>query len=316
MEKNTDLASGLTVRHREEVSDRVDKRSTALELLAVSGAIEITRQRIEAGKYFNLYDAHEWSGFEFMYVLQGLLFLEDSVGGKTPIKTGDYFYHHGLDEKAYFHVESDVELLIVCTPPSFHLTRDDMQGMMALARSVEEKDPMTEGHCSRLERLSIITGERLGLSSEQLVVLSYGAYLHDIGKVRVPDEILSKAGALTDDEWKEMVKHPNHGAEMMGAKDYLAGAAEMVKAHHERFDGTGYPHGLKGDEIPIGARVIAVVDAYDAITSMRPYQKAQAKREAIRELRRSAGTHFDPRVVRAFIQAIGDEPNAEAPHDE
>ncbi|MEJ2520127.1 MAG: HD domain-containing phosphohydrolase, partial [Desulfuromonadales bacterium] len=92
--------------------------------------------------------------------------------------------------------------------------------------------------------------------------------------------------------------------------------AEMVKAHHERFDGTGYPHGLKGDEIPIGARVIAVVDAYDAITSMRPYQKAQAKREAIRELRRSAGTHFDPRVVRAFIQAIGDEPNAEAPHDE
>ncbi len=308
-DRNASEDGGLTIRHREQVSDRVDKRSTALELLAVSGAVEVTRQRIEAGKYFNLYDAEEWSGFEFMYVLSGVLVLKDEAGEKdTPIIAGDYFYHHGLAKKAYFHVESDVELLIVCTPPSFHLTRDDMQEMMALARSVEEKDPTTEGHCSRIERLSILTGERLGLSGEQLVALSYGAYLHDIGKVKVPDEILTKAAGLTDDEWREMVKHPDHGAEMMGEKDYLGGAAEMVRAHHERYDGTGYPHGLKGEEIPIGARVIAVVDAFDAITSVRPYQKAQAKRDAIRELRRSAGSHFDPRVVRAFIRTIGDEP--------
>ncbi len=315
MENNAALPSGLTIRRRGEVSDRVDKRSTALELLAVSGALEITRQRIEAGKYFNLYDAQEWSGFEFMYVLRGELLLEHSSGCQTPIKEGDYFYHHGLAEKAYFHVQTDVELLIACMPPSFHLTRDDMQEMMELARSVEEKDPLTEGHCSRLERLSILTGERLGLRSEQLVALSYGAYLHDIGKVKVPDEILNKPGRLTDEEWNEMVKHPDHGSAMLGKKDYLLGAAEMVRAHHERFDGTGYPRGLKGEEIPIGARVIAVVDAYDAITSVRPYQKALAKREAIRELRRSAGTHFDPRVVRAFIETIGDEPNEETDDD-
>ncbi len=301
------MIDGLTIRHREEVADRVDKRSTSLELLAVSGSLEVTRQRIEAGKHFNLYAADEWSGFEFMYILSGVLTLEDSEGGEIPIQVGDYLYHNGLPEKAYFRVKTDVELLMVCTPPSFHLIRDDMQEMMALARSVEEKDPTTEGHCSRLERLAILTGERLGLPGKQLVALSYGAYLHDIGKVMVPDTILGKSASLTDDEWREMQKHPDHGADMLSKKEYLTGAAEVVRAHHERFDGTGYPRGLSGKEIPIGARVVAVVDSYDAITSTRPYQVALAKEEAIRELVNNAGTQFDRRVVAAFIEIIGDE---------
>lgn len=301
------MIDGLTIRHREEVADRVDKRSTSLELLAVSGSLEVTRQRIEAGKHFNLYAADEWSGFEFMYILSGVLTLEDSEGGEIPIQVGDYLYHSGLPEKAYFRVKTDVELLMVCTPPSFHLIRDDMQEMMALARSVEEKDPTTEGHCSRLERLAILTGERLGLPGKQLVALSYGAYLHDIGKVMVPDTILGKSASLTDDEWREMQKHPDHGADMLSKKEYLTGAAEVVRAHHERFDGTGYPRGLSGKEIPIGARVVAVVDSYDAITSTRPYQVALAKEEAIRELVNNAGAQFDRRVVAAFIEVIGDE---------
>lgn len=301
------MIDGLTIRHREEVADRVDKRSTSLELLAVSGSLEVTRQRIEAGKHFNLYAADQWSGFEFMYILSGVLTLEDSEGGEIPIQVGDYLYHNGLPEKAYFRVKTDVELLMVCTPPSFHLIRDDMQEMMALARSVEEKDPTTEGHCSRLERLAILTGERLGLPGKQLVALSYGAYLHDIGKVMVPDTILGKSASLTDDEWREMQKHPDHGADMLSKKEYLTGAAEVVRAHHERFDGTGYPRGLSGKEIPIGARVVAVVDSYDAITSTRPYQVALAKEEAIRELVNNAGTQFDRRVVAAFIEIIGDE---------
>jgi len=278
-----------------------------LELLASSGPLEVTRQRIEAGKHFNLYAADEWSGFEFMYILSGLLTLEDGEGGEIPIQVGDYLYHNGLPEKAYFRVETDVELLMVCTPPSFHLIRDDMQEMMALARSVEEKDLTTDGHCSRLERLAIVTGERLGLPGKQLVALSYGAYLHDIGKVMVSDEILGKAAPLTDAEWEEMKKHPDHGAEMLSKKKYLAGAAEVVRAHHERFDGTGYPHGLSGEEIPIGARVVAVVDSYDAITTTRPYQVALTKEEAIRELVNNAGAQFDRGVVAAFIEVIGDE---------
>ena len=304
--KEPELLYGLTFRHNEEVSDRVDKRSTSLELLATSGSLEVTRQRIEAGKHFNLYAADEWVGFEFMYILSGLLLLEGTDGGETPITVGDYFYHNGLREKAYFRVETDVELLIVCTPPSFHLIRDDMQEMMALARSVEEKDQTTDGHCSRLERLSILMGERLGLPGEQLVAMSYGAYLHDIGKVMVPDQILGKTSPLTDAEWDEMRKHPDYGAEMLSEKEYLSGAADIVRAHHERYDGAGYPRGLREEEIPIGARVVAVVDTYDAIVSARPYKKGLGKEEAIRELEKNVGTQFDPRVVKAFVDLIRD----------
>jgi len=301
-----DIPEGLVLRHREEVSDRVDKRSTALELLAVSGAIEVTRQRIEAGKYFNLYDSSDWVGFEFMYVLSGLLKLETASGQMVSIRDGDYFHHNGLPEKAFFHVEEDVELLIVCTPPSFHLTRDDMQGMMEMARTVEEKDATTAGHCSRLERLAILTGERLNLHANQLVDLSYAAYLHDIGKIRVPDEILNKEGALTAEEQAEIRKHTAYGGEILAEKEFLANAAKAVVSHHENFDGSGYPEGLKGDEIPIEARVIRVVDTYDAITSARPYQGALSKEEAIRELVMGVDKQFDRRVVGAFIEVVSD----------
>ena len=147
-----------------------------------------------------------------------------------------------------------------------------------------------------------------------MISLSYGAYLHDIGKVKISDEILNKAAQLTDSEWNEMMKHPDHGADMLSERDYLGGAAVIVRAHHERFDGTGYPRGLGGDKIPIGARVVAVVDTYDAITSTRPYQAASAKEEAISELEKNAGTQFDPRVVRAFLEVVrsGDDEKADA----
>ena len=301
------VTKGLTIGHRGDARDRIEKRSTILELLATNGAIEVTRQMIEAGRHFNLYAADEWSGFEFLFLLKGKMTLECGGGDEIPLNEGDFLYHNGLPEKAYFRVETDVEWLMVCTPPSFHLIRDDMQEMTAMAQSVEEKDPITVGHCSRLERLAVLTGERLGLPGEQLISLSYGACLHDIGKVKVPDEVLNKATQLTDSEWKEMMKHPDHGADMLSERNYLGGAADIVRAHHEHYDGDGYPRGLKGAEIPIGARIVAVVDAYDAITSVRPYQKAQAKREAINELKQGAGSQFDPDVVRAFIEVIGDD---------
>ena len=308
------VTKGMTIGHRGDARDRIEKRSTILELLATSGAMEVTRQTIESGRHFNLYADDEWSGFEFLYLLNGKMTLEDGEGGEVPLDEGDFLYHHGLPEKAYFRVETNVEILMICTPPSFHLIRDDMQEMISMAQAVEEKDPTTDGHCARLERLAILTGERLGLPGEQLISLSYGAYLHDIGKVKISDEVLNKAAQLTDSEWNEMMKHPDHGADMLSERDYLGGAAVIVRAHHERFDGTGYPRGLGGDKIPIGARVVAVVDTYDAITSTRPYQAASAKEEAISELEKNAGTQFDPRVVRAFLEVVrsGDDEKADA----
>ena len=299
------MTEGLHVARRGDVLDRVQKRSAVVELLATAGGVEVTRHRIEAGRHIFLYASDEWSGFELFYVLSGLISLEEDGGDPVLLGAGEYLYHFGLPEKAFFRVEEDVEILLIANAPGFHLMRDELDEMMALVVSVEEKDPSTEGHCSRLERLAIVTGERLGLSGQSLVDLSYAAFLHDIGKVKVPDAILLKAGALSDEEWNEMRRHSEYGADMLRAKDFLEGAAKIVAAHHENYDGTGYPRGLSGDGIPIGARVVAVVDAYDAIRSIRPYKNAIPKAEAIEELRAHSGTQFDPRVVRAFIEAIG-----------
>jgi HD-GYP domain-containing protein (c-di-GMP phosphodiesterase class II) len=278
------------------------------ELLATYRAIEVTRHVVPAGKPIYFDEASEWSGFEFVYILKGALTLVQDEGN-LEIHAGDYFYHAGLPERAVFRVEENVEVLMVSSPPGFHLVQKEASEMLALARSVEEKDEATEGHCHRLERLAILTGERLGLSGQRLIDLSYGAYLHDIGKVRVPSQILGKADALDDEEWEQMRRHPEHGEDILREKSFLQAASRIVRAHHERYDGTGYPDGLRGEEIPIEARIIAVVDAYDAITSERPYKPALAKKRALEELRLGSGTHFDSRVVRAFASVIAENEN-------
>jgi HD-GYP domain-containing protein (c-di-GMP phosphodiesterase class II) len=297
------VVEGLTIGRRDGGQEMVRKTSTTLELLARHGALEVTRQRIAAGKLFYLDAASEWEGFEFFYLLAGRLLLKDS-GDAVSLGPGDFFHHGGLPQRIHFRVEEDVEFLMFASPPSFHLMRDEIQEFMALATSVEEKDESTAGHCHRLQRWALLIGERLGLPDSQLATVSYAAYLHDIGKVEVSDEILNKAGPLTDEERAEMEQHPLHGEKMLDGKVFLSDAARIVGAHHERYDGSGYPRGLKGDTIPIEARIVAVVDAYDAMTSQRPYRKALTEAQAREELRKYAGTQFDPRVVRAFLAIL------------
>ena len=136
--------------------DRVEKRSAIVELLASAGSIEITRHEIEAGRHIWLYASDEWSGFELVYILGGTIALEGREGDPITLGPGDYLYHHGLSEKEYFRAESDIEILLVSNVPSFHLMRDELEGIVSLVLSVEEKDPSTEGHCARLERLAIL----------------------------------------------------------------------------------------------------------------------------------------------------------------
>jgi len=297
------VVEGLTIGRRDGGQETVRKTSTTLELLARHGALEVTRQRIAADKVFYLDAASEWEGFEFIYLLAGRLLLKNGDDAVS-LGPGDYLYHRGLPERVHFRVAEDVELLMFASPPSFHLMRDEIQEFMNLATSVEEKDESTAGHCHRLQRWALLIGEHLGLSDDQLMTLSYAAYLHDIGKVKVPDEILNKAGALTDAERAQMERHPLCGEEMLDGKAFLSDAARVVGAHHERYDGRGYPHGLKADAIPIEARIVAVVDAYDAMTSERPYRGALSESKAQEELRKHAGTQFDPQVVNAFLAIL------------
>lgn len=140
------------------------------------------------------------------------------------------------------------------------------------------------------------------MEEEELTYIRWGALLHDIGKLGIPDSILLKPGRLTEEEWEEMKRHPEYAHEMLSGIEFLRPALEIPYCHHERWDGKGYPRGLKGEEIPLAARIFAVVDAWDAMRSDRPYRGALTREEALEEIRKGAGIQFDPRVVEAFLE--------------
>ena len=173
--------------------------------------------------------------------------------------------------------------------------------LQALVSALDVRDNETAGHSVRVTRYSIAIAERLRVNEAVIDQVRQGALLHDIGKIGVPDAILRKNGKLTEAEWKEMQKHPVIGKTFLEDIEFLRPATAVVYCHHERWDGTGYPGGLSGDAIPLAARIFAVADALDTITSERYYKKAKSFREAREEIERSAGTHFDPAVVKGFL---------------
>jgi len=174
--------------------------------------------------------------------------------------------------------------------------------VVGFAALLEGKDEATADHCHRVRDVCVRLAAEMDVPRERLRDLELGAMLHDIGKFKVPDAILKKPGPLTPEEWAVMRRHPEYGAEIVEKIDFLRGAVDVVRNHHERFDGTGYPRGLAGEAIPLFARIFMVADAYDAIVSKRVYKAAADPDVALAEIRRSAGTHFDPEVVDAFVR--------------
>lgn len=172
----------------------------------------------------------------------------------------------------------------------------------SLARSLELRDFETEGHCRRVVDLTLELALLLKIPEEQLVHIQRGALLHDIGKIAIADSILLKPGSLTEEEWELMRQHPVYAYDLIKPVEYLRPALDIPYCHHEKWDGSGYPRGLKGKNIPLSARIFAVVDVYDALTSDRPYRKAWNREEALQYIQEESGKHFDPEVVKAFLQ--------------
>jgi response regulator RpfG family c-di-GMP phosphodiesterase len=172
--------------------------------------------------------------------------------------------------------------------------------LQALGSAIDTRDTGTEAHSQRVHGYSIVIARALGVGPAELRDLEHGVLLHDIGKIGIPDAILLKPGPLTPEEWRIMRTHPAIGRRLVERIPFLRGAVPVVYHHHERWDGTGYPLGLRGEAIPLGARIFAVADALDAMTMDRPYSRAIAMEAAREEIHRCAGSHFDPRVVAAF----------------
>lgn len=241
-------------------------------------------------------DVFRAGAFDFLFRPFQFEVLESAIKRAT-----DHFETHNLKNRYQFHLESlaaeraaEIDKALQEVESSYRIT------LKALVQALETRDFETHGHSERVVTFSLRLGYELGLEKEKLRDLELGALLHDIGKIGVPDAILRKPAKLNEDEWAKMKLHPLHGQKILRSIRFLEGAACVVGQHHERWDGEGYPNGLRGEEIDLGARIFAVVDAFDAMISDRVYRRGRPYDEALAELEKCAGTQFDPLVIDAF----------------
>jgi response regulator RpfG family c-di-GMP phosphodiesterase len=221
-------------------------------------------------------------------------------------------FQHRLLRKANRDYENRLKELVEARTNQLSETNADLQAALdklyssfqatlrALALALEKRGAQSVGQLDTIVAYAMHLGKQFKLSDREMMALEQGALLHDIGKIGVPDAILSKRGPLTDEEWVQVRRHVDYGTQIIDGLNFLEGAALVVAQHHERFDGTGYPKRIGGEDISLGARIFAVADALDAITTDRPYRCANSFEDAALEIDRCSGTQFDPQVVAAF----------------
>lgn len=278
-----------------ELCELVNKTSPDTVVVMVSGLSDIQ----SAIKAMNL--------GAFDYVVKPFELSQISISVERALR------HQSLLSFKHHH-ERALEETVRARTLELRLLNDDLRDMIdilysnyratlhALAKALEARDVETHGHSERVVAYCLTLGTQLGLNQRELIILEQGALLHDIGKIGVRDSILLKRGPLTDDQWVEMRAHIDHGLAIIDGVDFLSGARAVVGQHHEKFDGSGYPNRLSCESIHLHARIFAVADAFDALTSDRPYRAGRPYAQACEEIVASAGTHFDPKVVDAFLK--------------
>lgn len=285
--------------------NKVLMKNMELSLLASGDGTEVILHKLYAGAHLAMTPADDWTALEHLTILSGRLLMVSSAG-EVVLERGDSVNACPVKEHMIFTALTEVEFLYVTSQPQFHFYSNSVKDMMDLAIRVEEKDGYTSDHCDRIKELSMKLGKVMGLDSDELYIMNLAGFLHDVGKVKVPDEILKKPGKLTNEEYKIIKMHTVWGREILTETNNpdLIKAGEIVEQHHERFDGKGYPHQLKGGEIRTEAAIITVVDAFDAMTTDRVYRKGMTQEEAFEELARNKGTMFHPDVVDSFFSIL------------
>lgn len=287
---------------KDHVLDKVFLKNMELSLLASGDGTEVIHHKLYENARWAMMPEEDWTALEHVTILSGELIYQ-STDKDIILKPGDSVNACPVKESSIFIAKTEVEFLYVTSQPQFHFYSNSLQSMMDLAVSVEKKDGYTADHCERIKELSMMVGKEIGLSSDELYIVNLAGFLHDIGKVKVPDEILNKPSKLTDEEYEIMKKHTTWGRELLAETGvgYLINVGEVIEQHHERFDGKGYPNKLKGPEIRLESQIITIVDAFDAMTTDRVYRKGMSIDAAFEELERNKGTMFNPEIVNAFF---------------
>lgn len=300
-----ELVRGVILRQGTDSIERAANGYMTMDLIASWDGTEVIRQQVKAGGRFGMRPEEGWGALECLYILSGQAVVEHG-DQSLRLGPGDSLTGNPVQEPCILRAESDLTALYICSQLVFHLMSDELAQLTELAVAVEEKDGYTADHCRRIQHLSMAVGKRLGLTPARLDYLLLGSFLHDLGKVRVPEEILQKPGKLTDEEWVVMKQHTVFGRDML-LGTAAAGAAQILAQHHERLDGSGYPLGLSGDQISVEAQIVAVVDSFDAMVTDRVYRKALSREVALAELQQGVGRLYRADVVTAFMATLVDE---------
>jgi HD-GYP domain-containing protein (c-di-GMP phosphodiesterase class II) len=296
-----------------EVSSlNVDSKEVFYELMKERDDLQIINihRTSQATLYF--FDKEEKKQFLFCIVMNGELdlYYKDK---KEQLKRNAYFYYEQLNDLIRVEIRENANLLIVTSMKFFEDINKGFSKFYEMIDSIGEKDHYTKGHCLRVKQLAKKTGEKFGFSNQQLFHITYAAQFHDIGKIKVDDDILKKKGKLTDVEFSEMRKHVAYSAELF--RDHFTFLSHdfdpdlittTIIQHHERLDGSGYPKGLKEDEILLEAKVLAVCDSFDAMVTDRPYKAGKTREVAVNELKELSNRHYDPEVVKVFEDVLED----------
>lgn len=292
------MGTMINVNKHKECLDKFIQETASLSLLSKAGGAEVMIQTVQANEIVVVEPSENSKAMEFYFLLEGKLKFKTSKL-TTAVEPGDYFTVSSTNEIAQFETLTDVKILYFTTQPIFQHLSSTLQELKGLAERVESKDLYTLGHIDRVTKYALAIGEKMDLTTDELETLCFAAMFHDLGKINVPDDILNKADSLTIEEFEMIKKHPYDGA-MLVKKTYYENISTIIEQHHEKIDGTGYPNHLKGEDIKLEAKIIAVADTYDAITTDRSYRKGRNSKVAVDELHRYSNTQFDTEVVKAF----------------
>ncbi|WP_338779815.1 HD-GYP domain-containing protein [Metabacillus sp. FJAT-52054] len=291
---------GLHLGFQGDFLEKVTDISSEYSLLAKGDGAEVILQTILEGKTFYVHPGDTPELMEFFYILSGHCVCKDS--GEN-LKSGDYFYLHQLKEATYFKAETEMRMLWFITQPVFHYMSKNIEELTKIVKQVEEKDSYTYQHSARVQTCSVQIAKHLLLTKDQLENLYYASLFHDVGKIHVPEEILNKPDKLTPKEFEILKKHSYDGAQMVKST-YYDHISNIILHHHERLDGSGYPYGLKGDQISTEAQIIAIADTYDAMTSDRVYRKGLNPVDAMKEIKSLTNRHYREPIVDALEQVL------------
>ena len=299
------LPAGMTLHRHDAALEVVTTQVGSFSLISANPRLEVSEGTLDEGGRMTLVPSDtDGCAPEVYRILDGRMQAR-TENGAVELRAGDTLVVEDLRQPVIFVASSDVRFLYASPEPTFHHISQELDELRRLAVEVEFADGYTAEHCQRLQTIAYAIGRELGLPQHRLHLLDYAAYLHDVGKVRVPTAILTSPAPLADEDWESIRRHPTDGAELLEGT-FMAAAAPIVAQHHERLDGSGYPLGLRGDEIVYEALIVAVADTFDAMTSDRPYRRALSREAAIAELRRLRGSAFPAEIVDAFERVLTD----------